>query len=78
MSGRRQDVKAMFGHSEPMSGTPRFGYDSEALTELVANLEAAGAERWIEFCYVTGRSIEELFVRYLARRSSDRWRSFGE
>ena len=36
-----------------------------ALTDLVANLEPAGAERWIEFGCGTGRLIEELFVRYL-------------
>ena len=36
-----------------------------ALTDLVANLEPASAERWIEFGCGTGRFIEELFVRYL-------------
>ena len=36
-----------------------------ALADLVANLEPAGAERWIEFACGTGRFIEELFVRYL-------------
>jgi ubiquinone/menaquinone biosynthesis C-methylase UbiE len=36
-----------------------------ALADLVANLELAGAERWIEFGCGTGRFVEELFVRYL-------------
>ena len=36
-----------------------------ALADLVANLEPAGAERWIEFGCGTGRFVEELFVRYL-------------
>ena len=36
-----------------------------ALVDLVANLEPAGAERWIEFGCGTGRFVEELFVRYL-------------
>jgi hypothetical protein len=36
-----------------------------ALADLVANLEPAGAERWIEFGCGTGRFAEELFVQYL-------------
>jgi len=36
-----------------------------ALRDLVANLEPASAERWIEFGCGTGRFMEELFVRYL-------------
>jgi ubiquinone/menaquinone biosynthesis C-methylase UbiE len=36
-----------------------------ALADLAANLELAGAERWIEFGCGTGRFVEELFVRYL-------------
>jgi ubiquinone/menaquinone biosynthesis C-methylase UbiE len=40
-----------------------------ALRDLVANLEPASAERWIEFGCGTGRFMEELFVRYLPPKS---------
>jgi len=40
-------------------------FERPALADLVANLEPAGAERWIEFGWGTGRFVEELFVRYL-------------
>jgi ubiquinone/menaquinone biosynthesis C-methylase UbiE len=40
-------------------------FERPALADLVANLEVAGAERWVEFGCGTGRFVEELFVRYL-------------
>jgi ubiquinone/menaquinone biosynthesis C-methylase UbiE len=40
-------------------------FERPALADLVANVEPAGAKRWIEFGCGTGRFVEELFVRYL-------------
>lgn len=59
-----EQAKCFYDRMAAMQDAQYF-LERPALADLVANLEPAGAERWIEFGCGTGRFIEELFVRYL-------------
>ena len=59
-----EQAKRFYDHMAVIQDSQYF-LERPALTDLVANLEPAGAEAWIEFGCGTGRFIEELFVRYL-------------
>lgn len=59
-----EQAKRFYDHMGAKQDTQQF-YERQALADLIAHLELAGAEKVIEFGCGTGRFAEELLDRYL-------------